>query len=199
MSPHAEARLWTAEEFLDWLDPGVKAELIDGEKHMHFPVNLKHARLTNFFHMLIALYVEHRKLGEVHRELVAIRLSPRNVFMPDIGFFNNEQVKGLQPTFAPFAPTFVAEVLSPWSEERDTNWKFARYEEHGVQEYWILDPEHLRHRFYRREGELLVEYAASGEQIASQSVQGFWVKRSWLQPEQLPEVSRCFAEITGTL
>src|SRR6266542_2080632 len=34
----SKGQLWTADEFLDWLQPGVKAELIHGEKYMHSPV-----------------------------------------------------------------------------------------------------------------------------------------------------------------
>ena len=41
----------------------------------------------------------------------------------------------------PFAPTLVVEALSPNTAERDIGPKFAAYEEHGVNEYWILDPE----------------------------------------------------------
>ena len=196
-SPPSGTRLWTAEEFLDWLEPGVKADLIDGNTDMHSPVNLKHARLLNFFHTLLMLYVEQRRLGEVHRELVAIRLSARNVFLPDIAYFTNAQVARLQPTFSPFAPTFVAEALSPGNPERDTVVKFPKYEEHGVQEYWILDPHHLRHQFFHRENELLVEFAQGAEQIRSSSIEGFWVKRSWLNPDKLPEVTACLTEITG--
>ncbi len=198
-APESDLRLWTAEEFLDWLEPGVKADLIDGEKNMHSPVNFKHARLINFMDRVLGPYVESRKLGEVHRETVAVRLSARNVFLPDLAYFTNEQVARLQPTFAPFAPTFVVEALSPGNPERDLIEKFPKYEEHGVKEYWILDPDHLRHRFFRRQDELLVEFAQRGEKISSSSIKGFWVKRSWLNPEQLPEVTRCLREVMGKL
>jgi Uma2 family endonuclease len=198
-SPPSGTRLWTAEEFLDWLQPGLHADLIDGERHMHSPVNFKHARLLNFFDRLLGTYVEQRKLGEVHRETVAIRLGARNVFLPDVMFFTNEQVARLHPTYAPFAPVFVVEALSPGNSERETNWKFAKYEEHGVQEYWILDPLRLQHEFYRRDGELLVQFAQADEQIRSSSIEGFWVKRSWLNPDELPEVTACLAEIKGKL
>jgi Uma2 family endonuclease len=39
--------LWTADEFLDWLEPGVFADLIDGEILMHSPVSLLHGNLTS--------------------------------------------------------------------------------------------------------------------------------------------------------
>jgi hypothetical protein len=45
-----------------------------------------------------------------------------------------------------------------------------------------VDPETLAHRFYRRDGELLVEYAAPDSGIESQVVAGFFVLRDWLDP-----------------
>ena len=66
-------------------------------------------------------------------------------------------------THAPIAPKWVCEALSPRTADRDVGPKFAAYEEHGVDEYWILDPETQAHRFYAREGELLVEFLPDAE------------------------------------
>lgn len=162
---------------------------------MHSPVNLRHARLLNFLHVLSSMYVEAHQLGELHREVVAVRLSSRNVFLPDLAFFTNEQVPRLLDTHAPFAPAFVLEALSPRTSDRDLGPKFAAYEEHGVNEYWVIDPDHAQHQFYRREGELLVEFARTGEKIKSSVIRGFWVKRSWLNPANLPSVQTCLAEL----
>lgn len=164
---------------------------------MHSPVSFRHANLLNFLDRLLAAHVEARGLGRVYREVVAVRLSSRNVYLPDLAFFNVEQVARLADTHAPFAPAFVTEVLSPWTADRDTGPKFAAYEEHGVQEYWILDPDRLAHRFYRREGELLVEFAAGADRIEASTVPGFWVRRRWLDPQQLPRVADCLRELAG--
>ena len=142
-------------------------------------------------------YIERQRLGRLYREVVAVRLSSRNVFLPDLAFFTNEQVAKLERAHAPFAPTLVVEALSPYTGERDTGPKFAAYQEHGVQEHWILDPETLAHRFYRREGEFLVEFATGEEIVRSHTGKGFRVKRAWLDPEKLPNVSECLAEIPG--
>lgn len=190
-----ERELWTDADFLDWLKPGIHADLIDGEKFMHSPVNFRHARLLNFLHHLMDLYVERKKLGEVHREVVAVRLGSRNVFLPDLAYFTSDQVKRLAASHAPFAPKLVVEALSPWSADRDVGPKFAAYEEHGVAEYWILDPDTLAHRFYQLEGEVLVEFARGEAVIRSSAIAGFWVKRDWLNPEQLPEVTPCLEEV----
>jgi len=38
-SDKVERQLWTDADFLDWLKQGVNADLIDGAKFMHAPVN----------------------------------------------------------------------------------------------------------------------------------------------------------------
>src|SRR2546425_1087535 len=84
--PRPRNHLLTSEEFLDWLQPGVHADLIGGEIHMHSPVQLRHANLINFVERLLAAYIEHEELGVLHREAVAVRLSLRETFMPDLAF-----------------------------------------------------------------------------------------------------------------
>jgi len=188
-------RMMTSEEFLDWLEPGVRADLIGGEIVMHSPVNLRHARLVSFVDRLLGSYIDEEDLGELHRETVAIRLSVRETFLPDLAFFTKAQVARLPESHAPFAPTFVLEALSPRTADNDTGRKFAAYELHQVQEYWILDPEKLDHRFYRREGDMLAEFAGGAEVIHSASIAGFWLKRAWLNPAKLPRVRTCLQEV----
>lgn len=64
-----------------------------------------------------------------------------------------------------------------------------------MEEYWVLDPDHLAHRFYRREGELLAEFTSGADRSQAHTVPGFWLKRAWLDPEHLPEVAACLKEI----
>ena len=190
-----EKRLLTAEEFLDWLVPGRHADLIDGKIYTHSPVNFRHANLLDFLYFLMTGFVESRKLGKVYKEVVAVRLNSRQVFLPDLSFFTTKQLKKLEPAYAPFAPTLAVEVLSLSSARRDTGPKFSAYEENGVKEYWLLDPIKLQHRFYKRQGEFLVEFAEHDEIIHAQTVPGFWVRRSWLDPENLPDFLTALKEI----
>ena len=168
---------------------------------MHSPVSFRHATILNFLDRLLAAYVERHDLGRVDRENIALRLGPRDVFMPDLMFFNRAQVARLRPDYADFAPALVVEALSPRTAARDVGPKFAAYETHGVEEYWVLDPQTLAHRFYRRDasgGELLVEFAAHGEErIESRAVPGFWLRREWLDPGAPPPVAACLREVAG--
>ncbi|MFN0076768.1 MAG: Uma2 family endonuclease [Prosthecobacter sp.] len=192
------AKMITAEAFLDWLEPGVHADLINGEITMHSPVSLNHARLINFLDCLLRNYIEEEDLGELHRETVAVRLSIRETFLPDLAYFTKSQAARLPETHAPFAPTFVVEALSPATAKNDTGRKFAAYELHDVQEYWILDPQKLDHHFFRRSGDMLEEFAEKSERIDSTSIPGFWVKREWLNPAKLPKVSDCLKLLLAT-
>jgi Uma2 family endonuclease len=163
---------------------------------MHTPVSIRHARLTTFVQILLNQYVERRALGELFRETTAVKLSSRNVFLPDLAFYRRERLNLLHDTYINGAPDLVVEVLSPRTGERDIGVKFAEYEQHGVGEYWVLDPETLAHRFYAREGELLVEFANGEELIPSRVVDGFFLRRAWLDPAGLPATADCLRELT---
>ena len=84
-------------------------------------------------------------------------------------------------------------MLSPRTAHRDVGVKFVEYEEHGGQEYWVLDPETLAHRFYARRGEVLTEFAAGERVIRSTVLPGLPLCRGWLTPDQPPKVEDCLA------
>jgi Uma2 family endonuclease len=194
-----EHELWTADEFLVWLEPGVLADLIDGEILMHSPVSLFHGNLTNFLDRLLAAFVEHGRLGVVQREVIAVRMSQRSVVMPDIAFYTPEQELLFRETHIPVAPTWVAEILLATTALNDVGRKFAKYEEYGVKEYRVLDPKTLAHRFYSRRDNLLVEYGQNEETIRSRAIPGFWVKRIWLDRQLLANatVGEALAQLVG--
>lgn len=184
--------LWKDEDFLEWLEPGLFADLIDGEKFMHSPVSLKHARVLNFLDEFLRRWIRRSRFGgELFREVVAVRLSQRNVFLPDLCWFAPDQLDRLEPTHAPIAPRWVCEVLSPSTADRDIGPKFAAYEEQGVAEYWVLDPENLEHRFFAREGNYLTEFCAESDVVESRVFSGLKIQRSWLDPQELPDVEEC--------
>jgi len=192
-----ERELLTATDFLDWLEPGRSADLIDGEVFMHSPVSIRHANLLNFVDALLRIYIDRHALGVLYREVVAVRLSGRNVFLPDLAFFRTGREGAIRPTHITEAPDLVVEVLSPRTADRDIGPKFAEYEQHGVREYWILDPETLAHRFYRLNDEELVEYADGAETIDSVVISGFFLRRPGLDPSALPRIDDALVTIKG--
>ena len=194
-----DRELLTAGDFLEWLTPERFADLIDGEIFVHAAVSLRHADLLNFLDAILRAYIDRHRLGFLYRESVAVRLSSRNVFLPDLAFYRAHRRQQIRDTHVEGAPDLVVEVLSPRTADRDVGPKFAEYEQHGVQEYWVLDPATLAHRFYRRDGEILVEYAAGASRVGSEVVPGFFVLREWLDPDRIPSISEALASLPVSL
>jgi Uma2 family endonuclease len=66
----------------------------------------------------------------------------RNDYEPDICYFKEEKSKDFQDEQTIFpTPDFIIEILSNATADRDRGVKFNDYEAHGVQEYWIIDPD----------------------------------------------------------
>lgn len=195
VSDTVDHELLTTADFLEWLEPGVHADLIGGEVFMHSPVSTRHAQLLNFVDAVLRLYIDRHKLGVLFREVVAVKLSGRNAFQPDLAFYVADRRDAVKPTYVEGAPDLVVEVLSPRTADRDTGPKFAEYEQHGVREYWTLDAETPAHRFYRRQDDELVEYADGEAQIDSVVVSGFFVKRDWLDPEKIISIDEALSVI----
>ena len=195
VSASVEHELLTADDFIDWLEPGRHADLIDGEVFMHSPVSTRHARLASFLERLLGQYIEDQELGSLYREVVAVRLSGRNVFLPDLAFYAADRTDIDQGTYLRGAPDLIVEILSPRTADRDVGPKFAEYEQHGVREYWVLDPETLAHRFYHLEGEELVEFAHGEATIASFVLPGLVLQRAWLDPAGLPKVADALKQL----
>jgi Uma2 family endonuclease len=137
---------------------------------MHTPVNRRHVRLVNFMDHRLHSYLEHKDLGELHRQAAARRLSARHTFLPDLAYFTKEQAVRLALTHVQFPPRFVLEALSPATARRDTRPKFATYGLPDVLVYWILDSENLERSFYRRGGELFLVFAVGADRIDSVSI-----------------------------
>lgn len=181
----------SADEFLDWLEPGMHADLVNGEIFKHSPVSVGHARLLDFVHRLVVGFVEEHGLGEVFRETVAVRLASRNVFLPDLMFYRTERLHLVGDTFVEGPPDLVVEVLSERTAHRDVGDKFVEYEQQGVREYWVLDPNTLAHSFFARAKDIFEEYARGGPEVVSTVLPGLVLKRSWLDTSALPKVADC--------
>lgn len=164
-------------EFYDRITEDDKAEFVNGEIMFHSPVVKIHNVATKYLLKLLDTYVEEHDLGFVGVEKILTRFT-RNDYEPDICFFGNEKAALFQDDQLLFPiPDFVAEVLSKSSRktiEHDTVTKFNDYEQHGVREYWIIDPHDQTVEQYLLEAGRyrLVLKAAEGS-VHSQVIPGF--------------------------
>ena len=98
---------------------------------------------------------------------------------PDVVFISTER-RDIIKTRLMDAADLVAEVISPGSRRRDRIDKRDLYEQHGVKEYWLIDPGaltvevlHLVHGEYQ-----LLGRWHPGENAESRLLKGFRVKVS---------------------
>lgn len=119
-----------------------KAEFINGEIIVHSPVMKRHNSASLLLARLISIYADIHQLGFVGIEKIMITLT-RNDYEPDICFFRKEKSNDFieKQTLFP-APDFIIEVLSEGTKKRDRGVKFKDYQAHGIEEYWIIDPDH---------------------------------------------------------
>lgn len=128
------------QEFYDSISEQQKVEFINGEIVMQSPVKLEHEFVSGGLYTLLRTYVTTYELGYVGHEKMLIALT-RNDYEPDVCYWNSQKSEKFMRTQMKFpAPDFIAEVLSPTTENNDRTVKFEDYAAHGVQEYWIIDP-----------------------------------------------------------
>ncbi len=165
------------QEYYALVHEDVKAEFINGEIVYQSPVKRRHWKVSIRLSSLLHSFVEKFDLGEIGVEKVMISLT-RNDYEPDIVFFSKEKSKQFQQDQMHFpAPDFVIEILSDSTADRDRGIKFEDYAAHGVQEYWIIDPEEQSvEQFLLREKsfELYQKLTAAGL-LKSTAVPGFEV------------------------
>ena len=83
-----------------------------------------------------------------------VLLSKFDVFAPDLLYVYRECAAALDGgQHVKGAPDLVIEIGSPGTRQRDETIKRRRYEQFGVAEYWVVDPEIDVLRVYRREGD----------------------------------------------
>lgn len=93
--------------------------------------------------------------------------NPNTVVQPDISVFcNAEQIDDKGGKGAPY---LVVEVLSPATALKDRNQKFKLYEQHGVKEYWIIDPANKTVEVYGSEDDYFHQREVFGKDDVLQS------------------------------
>jgi Uma2 family endonuclease len=129
-----------------------KAEFINGEVVFQSPVKLQHNAAAGHIYRLISTYVVLNSLGYVGFEKIMVSLS-RNDYEPDVCYFRREIAAKFTARQMQFpAPDLVVEVLSDSTAKIDRGVKFSDYAAHGVEEYWLVDPDEESVEQYRLEG-----------------------------------------------
>jgi Uma2 family endonuclease len=169
--------------------------LWDGELIMAPAPFYQHQRIAFRLQAALHSWVEQHGLGEVVGAPVDMVLSPRRAVQPDVVFIAKANL-GIVHDAIRGPADLVAEILSPGSRHRDRVEKKDLYEQYGVLEYWLVDPEAQTVEVLRlgenQQYQLMGRYRA-GESAASSLLPGFRIALAHLfanadtdakQPEQ---------------
>ncbi len=116
-------------------------ELLSGELIMSPSPREIHQYILGRLYLQLGAFIYGRNLGKVYFAPFDVVLSDTDVVQPDLLFVSYERDEIITPDNVQGAPDLVVEILSPATAKRDRTFKPDLYAQHGVQEYWIVDPD----------------------------------------------------------
>jgi Uma2 family endonuclease len=133
---------WTERDYLA-LDTNRLIELTDGYLEVLPMPTLLHQLIVDYLHALLKAHIKTGIGGLVVFAPLPVRFRPDLYREPDIVYLCPDRVTAMGTAKYPRGADLVIEVVSEGDEarERDYNSKRAIYAEHGVREYWIVDPQ----------------------------------------------------------
>jgi Uma2 family endonuclease len=171
MAPQTSTKL-TYEDYAAIPDDGRRHEILDGEHYVNpAPSSYHQIVLTNLLVPLV-LYAEEHQLGRVLPSPIGVVLADHDIVQPDIVFIRAERAHIVEHKYIVGAPDLAVEILSDSNRRYDVRIKYDRYQRGGVREYWIVDPDELGIRVFRRAGDKF-QPAEVGDTITTPLLPGF--------------------------
>ena len=137
---YGDQKRYTYADYCSW-DEDERCEIIDGLLYMMAQPTRKHQEITGEIYRQLANFLK-GKPCRVFISPFCVRLNHKakddTVVEPDVLVVCDESK--LDDSGCNGAPDLVIEVLSPSTADYDKSIKYNKYKEHGVREYWIVDP-----------------------------------------------------------
>lgn len=144
----------TYDDFLDFPADGRRHELVHGEHWVTPAPNRRHQQASMTLSFWIRGFLENQPIGQVYAAPFDVILSDEDIVEPDLVFISRERQAILCDEGARGAPDLVIEILSDSTRRRDWQTKRRLYADHGVREYWLVDPDAERVTIFRPPGDL---------------------------------------------
>jgi Uma2 family endonuclease len=188
----------TFEQFYEIAGESEKADLLDGKIFRDSPAVSKHGFIVTWLTRILGQFVESYDLGVVLTATVTVRLTKYQSPEPDVFFISKNRQGIILEKYVDGPPDLCVEVISKSSQKYDRGRKFVLYADHGVKEYWIVDPLRETVEFYENHDGEWVEIKADDQgRLHSKVLAGFWLKPEWLATWPFPPVLMVLQEIVG--
>jgi len=151
-------------------------ELINGEIVKRSAPSPEHQWTSSLLHNQLLNFVLQKDLGMAMTAPTNVYLNKINAIQPDIFFIRKDnlsivdKVQGIVGV-----PDLVVEIVSPSSVVRDRVDKKEVYQETGVKEYWIVDPNNTAIEVYHLEEKAYQLHSAASVEgtVESKLLEGF--------------------------
>lgn len=154
-------------------------ELWDGELVMALSPFFAHQKVVLRLYRKLDDWVAAHQLGEVVAAPLDMVLSPQRMVQPDVAYIARERLDIIQSVIRGPAD-LVAEVISLGAAHRDRIEKRDLYEQFGVKEYWLVEPETVDVLFLVKSHYENVLHCGTGQVARSRLLPGFEVDVDWL-------------------
>lgn len=141
MSVLEERTKFTYHDYLQLPDDRKRYQVIEGELHMVPAPSPHHQDILGKLFIFLRTFVKGEGLGKVYQAPCDVVLSNEDIVQPDIFFISKEREHIITERNIQGAPELIVEILSSSTAKLDKSLKTRLYEEFGVKEYWLVDPE----------------------------------------------------------
>lgn len=132
---------YTAEEIRRFPDDRLRYEVIHGELFVTPAPGTAHQRAVAEFLTTLKAYVERHDLGEAIVSPFEVELAADTAVQPDVLVVLDDRTPQITRQRLMGPPSLAVEVISYSSKRTDRLQKRALYMKHGVEEYWVVDPD----------------------------------------------------------
>lgn len=141
MASNPPSTKWDYASYAAIPDDGRRHEIIDGEHFVNPAPNLYHQTVSRRIQFQLYTSIELQELGVVFNAPVDVQLGDHDIVRPDLVIITRERRRIMTPIKIKGVPDLLVEILSPSNPDHDLQRKRKLYEQYGVAEYWIADPE----------------------------------------------------------
>ena len=174
----AAERIYTYDELVAEMPETTQPhELWAGKLIMSPTPSYFHQKIALRFYKKLDAWVSQKDIGEVIAAPIDMVLSPHHCVQPDVAFISKQRLDIIKRVI--MGPVdLAAEVVSLHGRTRDRIEKRDLYEQYGVKEYWIIDPEAQTIDVLAQENGAykLAMRAGAGEIARSQLLPGFEIQ-----------------------
>lgn len=180
---------------------GQHAEWQAGKVIRKMSNNEQHQALQMFLSILLGLFLGFKKRGKLYSDGYQMKLNDdKSARQPDLLVVFEEHYDRIKHQYLDGAADIVIEIVSPATGKVDRGDKYYQYQDGGVPEYWIIDPQSKQVDIYYLDDEGNYQRVKEAtDKIISRQLEGFVLDNDILWQSDLPQGQEVIDLIQGML